>query len=198
MRSAFPRIGAHTRTRVGPSDVAAGGRRSWFEALRRDERGATAVEFGLVAAPLIALLFGALQIFLLTLSQQLLETAAETSGRLIMTGNAQKQSMTAATFKQSICQAIPAILSCSNVMVDVQVATSFSSANTSAPTLTYDQYGNVNNPWVFNTGQPGSIVVMRLMYQWPMFNMLNLQLTNLSNGTRLLMATAVFKNETYQ
>ena len=81
------------------------------------------------------------------------------------------------------------------VMVDLETATAFSSANTSAPTLTYSG-GNVTNVWQFQAGSPGSIEVMRVMYQWPVFpGPLSLNFANLSNGTYLLMATAVFRNE---
>ena len=37
-------------------------------------------------------------------------------------------------------------------MVDVQVASAWSSANASTPTLTYDGSGNVNNAWRFESG----------------------------------------------
>ena len=47
-------------------------------------------------------------------------------------------------------------------------------------------------------GLPGSIVVVRLFYQWPTFvTGLGFNLSNLSNGTILLSATAAFKNEPY-
>ena len=157
--------------------------------------GTTAVEFGMLVAPFLVLVFGSLQVFIVLLAQQMLETSAEAAGRTILTGNAQGVTQTA--FQQSICKSMPAILNCNNVMIDVQVATSFSSANTSAPTLTYDKFGNVTNLWSYNTGNAGDIVVMRVMYQWPMFNMLTFQVTNLQNNSRLLIATAVFKNEAF-
>lgn len=167
--------------------------RSLFGRLRRDQRGTTAVEFGLVAAPFLVLVFGLLEIFILSLAQQMLETAAEQAGRLILTGNAQSLSQT--QFQQKVCSSIPALLNCNNIMVDVQVASNFSGANTSAPTITYNNNGTVSNQWQYNTGSPGQVVVMRLMYQWPVFNLLNLQLSNLPTNSRLLMATAVFRNE---
>ncbi len=43
-----------------------------------------------------------------------------------------------------------------------------------------------------------SVVVVRLFYQWPTFvTGLGFNLSNLSNGTILLSATAAFKNEPY-
>ncbi len=160
-----------------------------------ETKAATAVEFGLVAAPFLVLVFGSLQVFLLLFAQQILETSAETAARWILTGNA--QSLSQNQFQSQLCATVPAILSCNNIMVDVQVANSFSSANTSAPALTYDKNGNVSNQWQYNVGAGGQIVVLRVMYQWPMFNMLNFQVTNLQTNSRLLMATAVFKNEAF-
>ena len=84
-------------------------------------------------------------------------------------------------------------------MVDVETASSFSNANTSTPTLTFNAQGQVSNAWQYQPGNPGDIVVLRIMYQWPLVRgPLSLNLANLSNGNRLLMATAVFKNEKYQ
>jgi hypothetical protein len=83
-------------------------------------------------------------------------------------------------------------------MIDVQAYTSFSAASTGAPTLTYNGSGQVTNAWQYNPGSPGQIVVVRAMYQWPVFvGPLGFKLSNLSNGDRLIMASAVFKNEPY-
>lgn len=166
-----------------------------LRAFWRGNQASTAVEFGMVAAPFLVLVFAALQIFLLSLVQQMLETAAEASGRSILTGNA--QSLTQAQFKTLVCSKIPAILACSNVMVDVQVASSFSSATTTAPTLTYDSTGAVSNSWAYNPGAAGNIVVMRVMYRWPVFNLLYFSIATLTSTTRLVMATVVFKNESF-
>jgi hypothetical protein len=84
-------------------------------------------------------------------------------------------------------------------MVDVQTAPSFAGANTSTPTLTFDKSGNVTNAWQCQPGSPGDIVVVQVMYQWPVFlGPLAFNLSNLSNGKRLLMSSAAFKNEPYQ
>ena len=161
----------------------------------RNTKGAAAVEFGFVIVPFLVLVFGALQLLLLALGQQMLETAAEASGRLVLTGQANALSQT--QFHQSVCNVIPTILVCANVFVDLQPAPSFAGANTSAPTLTYDKNGNVTNAFQYNPGGTGSVMVLRLIYQWPLFNLPAFQLVNLPNNARLIMATAVFKNEAY-
>ena len=47
-------------------------------------------------------------------------------------------------------------------------------------------------------GGPGDIVVVRLMYQWPIYvSLLGFNLANMAGNKRLIMATAAFRNEPY-
>jgi Flp pilus assembly protein TadG len=172
-------------------------RRCW-RAFIADRKGATAVEFGLVAAPFIALLVALIQTFLVFFSQQLLESVVTGSSRLILTGQAQAQSMTQSQFAKAVCSNVVILFNCNNLMIDVEGAGSWSSANTGTPTLTFDSSGNVTNIWQYNLGNPGDIVVVRVMYQWPVFmGPLGFNLANLGNGNRLIMASTAFMNEAY-
>jgi Flp pilus assembly protein TadG len=169
-------------------------RRRW-RAFLADTKGATAVEFALVATPFIGLLVGIIQTFLVFFAQQLLETAVNQSSRLILTGQAQAQSMTQAQFASAVCTNLPILINCNNLMIDVEVAGSWTTANAGAPSLTYDSNGNVTNTWQFSPGNPGDIVVVRVMYLWPVF--IAPLVANLSNGKRLIMASTAFQNEAY-
>jgi Flp pilus assembly protein TadG len=166
--------------------------------LRRQD-GAAAVEYAMVSLPFLGLVFAIVQTAIVFMAQQELETITEQAGRLILTGQAQDGGWTQAQFQTKVCAQISALFNCNNMMVDVETATSYSGANTSAPTLTFNAQGQVTNTWNFSPGTQGSIVVMRVMYQWPLVKgPLSFNLSNLSNGNRLLLATAVFKNEPYQ
>jgi Flp pilus assembly protein TadG len=165
---------------------------------KKSEQGTAVLEFAIVAPLFIALAIGALQLFVIITAQAQLQTSAETAGRQILVGAVQLSGQTQDQFKSAVCASIPALLKCSGLMVDVQVASSFASANTSAPTITYDNKGNVTNTWSFQPGAPGDIVVLRLLYQWPVVPLPYLTLANQSNGTVLLMATSVFKNEAFK
>lgn len=172
------------------------GRRARLNAFRRTD-GAAAIEFALVAAPFFGLIVGILDLALLFVAQASLETAVERASRLVLTNQTASLGLTTqAQFANEVCSFLPGAFNCSALMVDLQTASTFSSANTSAPTLTYNSSGQVTNAWQFNAGSPGDIEVMRVMYQWPVFpGPLNLKIANLSNGSYLLMATAVFRNE---
>ena len=172
-------------------------RRRWREFFA-DKKGTTAVEFALVGAPFIALLVALIQTFLVFFAQQLLETAVNESSRVILTGQAQAQNLSQTQFAQLVCSNVVILFKCSNLMIDVQVAGSWSGANPGAPPLTFDGSGNVTNTWQFNPGSQGDIVVVRVMYQWPVFlGPLGFNLANLSNGNRLIMASTAFKNEAF-
>jgi Flp pilus assembly protein TadG len=164
----------------------------------RREDGAAAVEFAIVAAPFIALVLATIQTALAFFAGQVLESAVADSSRQILTGSAQNAGLDQAGFANVVCGKIQTLFNCSGLMIDVQTATSFSAANTAMPALTFDGSGNVTNAWAYQPGNPGDIVVMRVMYQWPVvLGPLGLSLSNQANGNLLLMATATFKNEPY-
>ncbi len=159
---------------------------------RRD--GAVAIEFALIAIPFFLIVMATVQTAVVYMAQQELETVTEQASRYILTNQA--TSYTQTQFANKVCAQVVALFNCSGLMVDVETAASFSSANTSAPSLTFNSSGQVTNTWQFSPGSNGDIVVVRVMYQWPIFlKPFGFNLANLSNGNRLLMATAVFRNE---
>ncbi len=50
----------------------------------------------------------------------------------------------------------------------------------------------------YSPGNAGEIVVVRLMYQWPVYvSLLGLNLADLNGGKRLLISTVAFRNEPF-
>jgi Flp pilus assembly protein TadG len=164
----------------------------------RRQDGAVAVEFALILLPFLALMFGIMETALVFFADQTLETAVADSARLIMTGQAQTQSLNATTFKNAVCARIYGLFDCQNgVYVNVQTYSSFGGITYTPP---LDTNGNlVTSNFVYQPGGPGDIVVVRLYYQWPIYvSLMSLsQLSNMSNHNRLLVATAAFRNEPY-
>ena len=85
------------------------------------EDGSAAVEFGMVAMPFLALVFAIIETSLVFFGNQVLETAASESARLIMTGQAQTMGLNKDTFKDQVCAKIYGLFDCQKgVYVDVQ------------------------------------------------------------------------------
>lgn len=170
----------------------------------RSESGASAVQFAIVAAPFLALLVALFQTGIVFLAGRVLDEVVAQSGRYIMTGQAQTGGMTQAGFATYVCNNTFALFNCKNFMINVQNYSSFASASTSSPIASFnaqgqalDANGNVIS-WAWAPGNPGDIVVVQVMYLWPVvLGPLGFNLSNVSNGNRLLMSTAVFKNEPY-
>jgi Flp pilus assembly protein TadG len=187
-RHAMPRI-ITTYFRRGARRVA----RFW-----RARRGSTAVEFALVAPAFLGLLIAIFETTLFLFAQATLQNAAVEAGRLFMTGQAQNAGTTQAQFESDICPMISALFTCSNLMVNVSAYTNFSSANASAPTLTYNSGGSVTNSWSYAAGTPGQVMVVQLIYQWPIVSgPFGYVLSNLGNGKTEIMGVTAFRVEPY-
>jgi Flp pilus assembly protein TadG len=174
---------------------------AWAAARRliSQQDGAAAVEFGLVAAPFVAMLFAIIETAMVFFAGQTLETAAADSARLVMTGQAQTQGYDQAKFKTAVCSKVYGLFDCQGgLYVDVKTYTSFAGINNSQ--LPLDANGNLQTgSFGYQPGGPGDIVVVRLMYQWPVYvSLLGLNLSDMSGGKRLLMSTVAFRNEPYQ
>ena len=163
----------------------------------RHNDGVAAVEFGIVAAPFLALMFAIMETALVFFASQTLETAVADSARLIMTGQAQSQSFDAGQFKTSVCSRIGGLFDCAaGLYVDVKTYSSFGAIDNSSPV---DAQGHLKTGnFGYTPGGPGDIVVVKLMYQWPVYaSLLGFNLGDMAGNKRLIMATAAFRNEPF-
>jgi Flp pilus assembly protein TadG len=163
----------------------------------RQQDGATTVEFAMVAAPFLAMIFAIIETAVVFFAGQTLETAGADSARLIMTGQAQTQGYDQAAFKAAVCAKIYGLFNCSaGLYVDVKNYSTFASINTAKPV---DSNGNLQTgSFGYSPGGPCSIVVVRLMYQWPVYvSLVGLNLADSAGSKRLLMSTIAFRNEPY-
>jgi Flp pilus assembly protein TadG len=166
--------------------------------LARLEEGEAAVEFALVAAPFLALVFAIIETAVVFFASQALETAGADSARLIMTGQAQMQGFDQAKFKEAVCARIYGVFDCAaGLHVDVKKYDAFGGINPAKP---IDANGALDaGSFGYQPGGPGDIVVVRLMYQWPVYvSLLGLNLADMAGGKRLLVSTLAFRNEPYQ
>lgn len=188
MPKATPHKFSDRMRRLIPAGIT---RRFW-----RRQEGAAAVEFALVAAPFLALLFAIFETAFVFFAQQTMEATAADAARLILTGQAQTSGFTQGDFKNAVCARVYGLFDCANGMtVDVKNYSTFSAINNTSPVVN----GQLDTSGVtYVPGGPGCIAVVKLYYQWPLFvTGLGYNISNLSGNKRLLVATAVFRNEPY-
>jgi Flp pilus assembly protein TadG len=162
--------------------------------LVHDQRGVTAIEFGLIALPFFTLLCGILEVCCIFLVTTTLEHGAMEASRRIRTGELQSSGGNADSFKTLVCQGTFNILNCSGSMyVDVRTYQDFDSVDNPNPIVSGQvSQGNLQ----FQPGTQGSIVVARVYYQWDIITpMLGAMFSNMAGNKRLIEASVAFRNE---
>lgn len=161
----------------------------------RDNRtGASAVEFAIVAPLFLALLFAIIETALMFFAGQVLETMTQDAARMILTGQAQTANYQQADFKTYVCNQIPALFSCANLIVSVQ---SFSSASSASYMSLFDASCNVPT-LSYSPGGPGDTVLVQVAYKWQLFvTGFGYNIADCPNGQKKLVASAAFRNEPY-
>lgn len=169
-----------------------------FGGFGRDHSGASAVEFALVAAPLIFLLLGILQVGVVFFSNFALEDAVERGARLVRTGQAQGNGFDAAKFKSEVCKFLIAPISCAGLKLDIRSYSNFGSAASNL-TEPLDSSGNMKTNFNYDPGVGGDVVIVRAFYELGLAAQIPalISLGNMGSGSRLLIATAAFRNEPF-
>ena len=165
---------------------------------RKDAQGATAVEFAMVALPLLFLLFSTLELAMIFLISTTLENATYNAARQIRTGSFQGSgSATASAFKASFCGSLSWLgASCSsNVEVDVRTYATFTNPSIPDPVSNSVFDTSALN---FTPGNAGDIVLVRAFYKWTLLTpFMNGGLQKLNGGVSLITASSLFRNEPY-
>lgn len=165
----------------------------------RDCRGTSALEFAIIAAPLLLLLLAILEVGLVYFANFELDNAVNHGARLVRTGQAQTGNFDAAAFHTEICQKLVTPITCDGLKLDVRHISSFSSADSELPSP-LDANGNLKTDFSYDPGGPGDIVVVRAFFEWDLMAKMpkDIALSNMSNGNRLLVSTIAFRNEPFQ
>ncbi len=162
--------------------------------LLRASDGSAAVEFGMVALPFIMMIFAILELGLVFVTDSVLDNATQETGRLVRTGQAGAQSMTAAQFKTSLCSrmSIFAPDCTARTTIDVREIPQF--ATTPPDPMTGGTFNN--GVLTYTNGDPGDLILVRVWYRHPLITTFLAQgLSRLNDGTVRLTATTAFRNE---
>ena len=171
---------------------------------RKDDSGFTAVEFALIALPFLMLVMGIILIGMHFFTVNTLENAVEQTSRLIRTGQQQSQNLSAAAFKQQVCDLAARFVECGKVRVDVQSAGNCSGIT---PPTGLDGGGNLKANFNFPATAAGDCVLVTVYYEWDLPRKIpslkigpkrwGLNIGNMGNGSRLLQAASAFRNEPF-
>lgn len=174
--------------------------------------GATAVEFGLVALPFLALTGASLEAGITYFGQSILQQAVTEAGRQIYTGQFQtsNQGTTDATallnnFRTAMCspggQPRITVFPCARVQISITKASSFGSATPVQPTVTNARTGVTDwNPAFssYTCARANDVVVVQAAIDVPvLFPLLGSVNSTLPNRRRLLQAATVFQVEPF-
>ena len=163
----------------------------------RDERGVTAIEFGLLAIPFFALIFAILETAEVFLASQILDAAVGESSRLIRTGQAQNANYTAANFNTAICNNLYGLFDCSKLQVKVSIVSGFASATVTSPLNPADPTQWTLVP-TYNPGVGSQVIMVQVYYKWhTLVNFGGFTLASSSDGTHLMGSVRVFENEPF-
>jgi Flp pilus assembly protein TadG len=172
----------------------------------RDESGASAVEFGMVAMPFVMLLFGIISVCLYFFTNFTLENAVWQTARALRTGQVQQAKgaySAAATnedkknaFKLALCALAPTFIDCTKVVVIVQSNASF--GGIVEPQCATNGVMVDQTAATFDTGNASSVVLVTVCYPWDYGGKLPfIKIGNLQNGAVLLQASVAFRTEPY-
>lgn len=172
-----------------------------FKAFGRDEEGNYAVEFAMILAPFLALVIAILELGLVFFAGTHLEKAVDGASRLIRTGIAQNQNFTVDDFREALGQEIGgALLDPEKILIDVQTQANFSDIDTQLPITE----GEVDDSgFVYNPGNGGEIVLVRVFYNWPVIapkfgaDQIGLDLSSQTEGIHILSSIKAFRNEPF-
>lgn len=167
------------------------GKRSGFI---RNRSGATAVEFALIGGPFFMILFATIETFAIGGARLLLDDAADSVARQVLTGQVQAADLDQAKFKTLMCNQVGFLLDCKKLKIDLRTYPTFGQINTNIALKlsTVD-----DSSYCFDPGAANSITVMRVAYEWPWTASFLDSLAAKTNGNAILYSLAAFQNEPF-
>lgn len=191
----------HSAHKDRANQQASSTRRSFVQrlfrrAFVREQSGAVAIEFALLALPFFLIIGAILETAVMFLSAQALDSAVENSVRLIRTGQAQTQAMTATGFRSQICGYLYGLVDCAAVKIRVTKIASFGVANLTSP------IDETTGAWTvteaYDAGGGSDIILVEAYYKWPsILDLGPFDLSSTADGSHLFAAVRVFRNEPF-
>lgn len=196
-------------------------RKSRFRTLlrfRREETGAAALEFAILAVPFMMLIFATFETFFAFAGEQLMANAVETMARKVRTGEitfgqGKPTDVTEAEFRQLFCDEVSILHMCSEseamapekLYLDVRQFSSFADMPREVPKVSTADYADLDtSDFAFSPGGANSKNMLRAYYRWQiMTDLMRPYITNIRPANKpvptdfLIVQTSTFENEDY-
>lgn len=127
----------------------------------RDESGATAVEFTLIAPVFLYLLMGIIEVSMLFYTSTMVDSAMYDAARLIRTGQVQTSGDALEEFQTSVCNSLANIYNCGDLSIDVRNFSTFSTIS-----FTIEEGDDGDPVYEFDAGGAEDIILARVIYNF--------------------------------
>ena len=167
----------------------------------RNQSGAAAVEFSLVALPFLALMMSTFEVGWFYFATSQIDSAAVESARLIRTGQVQKSGLTKEDFFAKVCPKIRVFGDCDEVLtVEVDTFPTFSAlASDASPVVCANDRPEAVMALAYNPGDENSIVRLRVCLLYKTLNpTIGVNVSETAGGKRRVFSTYIVRNEPYQ
>jgi Flp pilus assembly protein TadG len=174
-------------------------RRFLLQPFLRDRRGATGIEFAMLALPFALLVFAIIESCVSFAGQQILANAADDVARQLRTGQIRPADLNPTKLRTLICDRLQIIVAdtCPGLVVDLREYPSFEAA--AAVKLKYTADKDIDTAG-FAVAPGGSMSknMLRVFYKWPVItDLMRKSLSNLKDGKTLHFAAVIWQNEPY-
>lgn len=151
----------------------------------------------MVAAPFFFMIFAVLEIGLVFVISSVLDNATLQASRLVRTGQADTENISAEAFKTALCSNMSVFADdCENrAEIDVRVIPQFRNVTPPDPIADGELDAGV---LTYLPGDPGSLVLIRVWYSQPLVTpFLSQALSRLDSGDAVISVATAFRNEPY-
>ncbi|HXE01094.1 MAG TPA: TadE/TadG family type IV pilus assembly protein [Hyphomicrobium sp.] len=172
-----------------------------LQRLQREEDGATAVEFAIVATPFLMFIFALIGCAFYFFMMNSVEKGMDQSGRLIRTGQAVSTKMTVNQFKQKICDGAGQWINCSKLQIFVDHYPNWG-AVASQPCIKNNVVTQNPAPGsdliAIYSGGASDIVIVTACYKWDFTSKLPFfKIGNMTDGSMMMQTATAFRSEPY-
>lgn len=167
----------------------------------KNDDGVTAIEFAIIGPVFFMLLGSIMETGIMMFTEYVLQTSVQDAARLVRTGQAQEQQLTADDFKTEVCALAGILVDCDDVTVYMTAAANFAALEAAVPSAIEvgNSYGGPAGPSDYSCGAPSQAVALIATYDWNFsVPFLKEHFGNVDGDTkRRLAGMAMFQNEPF-